>query len=75
MNRYSKFIKRFELEETILIDGATGTEAERRGVPQLKNAWNGGGALSNPDIIRHCLLYTSPSPRDVEEWGVAGGGW
>ena len=51
MNRYSKFIKRFELEETILIDGATGTEAERRGVPQLKNAWNGGGALSNPDII------------------------
>ena len=22
-----------------------------------------------------CLLYTSPSPRDVEEWGVGGGGW
>ena len=21
-----------------------------------------------------CLLYTSPSPRDVEEWGVAGWG-
>ena len=56
MNRYSKFIKRFELEETILIDGATGTEAERRGVPQLKNAWNGGGALSDPDIIRQIHL-------------------
>ena len=24
---------------------------------------------------RICLLYTSPSPRDVEEWGVPAGGW
>ncbi|MCS5591086.1 MAG: homocysteine S-methyltransferase family protein [Gammaproteobacteria bacterium] len=38
--------------ECILIDGATGTEVERRGVPQLKNAWNGGGALSHPGIVR-----------------------
>ncbi|MEO1846703.1 MAG: homocysteine S-methyltransferase family protein, partial [Pseudomonadota bacterium] len=38
--------------ELILIDGATGTEIERRGVPQLENAWNGGGALSHPDIVR-----------------------
>ena len=22
----------------------------------------------------NCLLYTSPSPRDVEEWGMAGWG-
>ena len=22
-----------------------------------------------------CLLYTSPSPRDVEEWGFGGWGW
>ena len=27
------------------------------------------------DEWKSCLLYTSPSPRDVEEWGVAGGGW
>ncbi len=38
--------------ERILIDGATGTEIEKRGVPQLENAWNGGGALSHPDVLR-----------------------
>ena len=38
--------------EKILIDGATGTEIEHRGVPQLENAWNAGGALSHPDIVR-----------------------
>jgi S-methylmethionine-dependent homocysteine/selenocysteine methylase len=38
--------------ERILIDGATGTEIERRGVPQLENAWNGGGALSHPEVLR-----------------------
>ena len=38
--------------ERILIDGATGTEIERCGVPQLENAWNGGGALSHPDVLR-----------------------
>ncbi|MEM7301479.1 MAG: homocysteine S-methyltransferase family protein [Pseudomonadota bacterium] len=38
--------------EQIMIDGGTGTEVERRGVPQLENAWNGGGTLSHPDIVR-----------------------
>ncbi|MEM7192717.1 MAG: homocysteine S-methyltransferase family protein [Pseudomonadota bacterium] len=45
-------MSRLRRGERIIIDGATGTEAERRGVPQLDNAWNGGGALSHPDIIR-----------------------
>ena len=36
----------------LLIDGATGTEVERRGVPQLENAWNGGGAISHPDTLQ-----------------------
>ena len=35
-----------------MIDGATGTECEVRGVPQLEHAWNGGAALSHPDIVR-----------------------
>ena len=34
-----------------MIDGATGTELERRGVPQIPKAWNGGGALSHPEIL------------------------
>ena len=52
MNQYSKLIKRAQNGECILIDGATGTEVERRGVPQLDNAWNGGGALSHPEIVK-----------------------
>lgn len=52
MNRYDQFMRRIADGEQILIDGATGTEIERRGVPQLDNAWNGGGALSHPDVLR-----------------------
>jgi S-methylmethionine-dependent homocysteine/selenocysteine methylase len=52
MNRYSSLMKRVKDGECILIDGATGTEVERKGVPQHKNAWNGGAALSHPEIVR-----------------------
>ena len=51
MTRYDAMMKRIRSGEKILIDGATGTEIVRRGVPQLDNAWNGGGALSHPDIL------------------------
>lgn len=52
MNRYDAVIARMRRGERIMIDGATGTEVERRGVPQLPHAWNGGGALSHPEIVR-----------------------
>ena len=52
MTAYEKLMNRVAAGERILIDGATGTEVERRGVPQLDNAWNGGGALSHPDVVR-----------------------
>ena len=52
MDRYKALLERINAGECILIDGATGTEIERRGVPQLDNAWNGGGALSHPDVLR-----------------------
>ena len=39
MSRYKRIMQRIHAGECILIDGATGTEAERRGVPQLDNAW------------------------------------
>lgn len=52
MARYETLLTRLQGSETILIDGGTGTEVERRGVPQLENAWNGGGTLSHPDIVR-----------------------
>ena len=52
MERYENLMDRIRSGARILIDGATGTEIERRGVPRLENAWNGGGALSHPDILR-----------------------
>ncbi|MFA9420194.1 MAG: homocysteine S-methyltransferase family protein [Gammaproteobacteria bacterium] len=52
MDRYKKLMQRINNGEHILIDGATGTEVERRGVPQLDNAWNGGGALTHPEIVQ-----------------------
>jgi S-methylmethionine-dependent homocysteine/selenocysteine methylase len=52
MSRYQNLVNRMRNGECILIDGATGTEMERRGVPQLENAWNGGGALSDPETLR-----------------------
>ena len=52
MDKYQNLFSRISNGEIIIIDGGTGTEVERRGVPQLKNAWNAGGALTHPDIIK-----------------------
>ncbi|MBX2870201.1 MAG: homocysteine S-methyltransferase family protein [Acidiferrobacterales bacterium] len=49
---YNALITRIENGERILIDGATGTECERRGVPHVMNIWNSGAALSHPEIVR-----------------------
>lgn len=51
-DRYYNLMQRIGAGERILIDGATGTEVERRGVVKNKEIWNGAGALSNPDIVR-----------------------
>ena len=51
MNRYDRLMKRLQDTGVILMDGATGTEIERRGVAQLANAWNGGGAMSDPSVV------------------------
>ena len=53
MDRYINAIRKMRDGSCMLIDGATATELERRGVPQLNNAWNGGGALSHPDILKN----------------------
>ncbi len=52
IGRYEALVTHLNAGQHVLIDGATGTEVERRGVPQLENAWNGGGALSHPEIVR-----------------------
>jgi len=53
LDRYINAIRKMRDGSCMLIDGATATELERRGVPQLNNAWNGGGALSHPDILKN----------------------
>ena len=52
MNSYQALMQRLEDGEQILIDGATGTEIERRGVPMVSNAWNGLGAKTHPGVVR-----------------------
>lgn len=36
----------------VLIDGATGTDIERRGVPMVEGAWCGTSAFTHPDDVR-----------------------
>ena len=50
--RYDRVMRSIREGRPLLMDGATGTEVERRGVPKLEHAWNGGGALSHPDIVQ-----------------------
>lgn len=52
MNRYERLIARARAGEPILIDGATGSEAVRRGVPQTDHGWSGMSAVSHPGIVR-----------------------
>ncbi len=40
----------------ILLDGATGTELESRGVPMNKGAWSGLAVATHPDVVRQVHL-------------------
>ncbi len=44
--------QRLEADQIVLIDGATGTELQRRGVPMDKLAWSGAAVLTHPDVVR-----------------------
>ena len=44
--------KQLEADQIVLIDGATGTELQRRGVPMDKVAWSGAAVLTHPDVVR-----------------------
>ena len=53
MHKYYQTLNILKSGTCLLLDGATGTELERRGVPQLPNAWNGGGALTHPSVLKN----------------------
>jgi methionine synthase I (cobalamin-dependent) len=44
--------ERLEADRILLIDGAMGTELQRRGVPMDKVAWSGAAVLTHPDVVR-----------------------
>ncbi len=44
--------KKLAADQTVIIDGATGTELQRRDVPMDKIAWSGAAVLSHPDTVR-----------------------
>lgn len=51
-DRYKRIMASIRAGNVLLIDGATGTEVERRGVPMLEHAWNGGGALTHSEVVQ-----------------------
>ncbi len=44
--------QQLEEDRILLIDGAMGTELQRRGVPMDKIAWSGAAVLTHPDVVR-----------------------
>lgn len=44
--------KQIEADRIVLIDGAMGTELQRRGVPMNNVAWSGAAVLTHPEIVR-----------------------
>ena len=48
----SNWEQKLSAGQTVIIDGATGTELQRRDVPMDKIAWSGAAVLSHPDTVR-----------------------
>ena len=45
--------KRLNRGEIIILDGATGTELEKRGVPMDKSTWSAAALQTHPDTVRN----------------------
>ncbi len=51
MSRYDDLIADAQRDYPILIDGGTGSECLRRGVPSSEKGWSGAAALTHPAIV------------------------
>lgn len=49
---YETLKARIDNGETIMLDGATGTELERRGIHGNDHTWSGAASYTHPDVIR-----------------------
>ena len=50
--RYQKLMAQIASGKPVLIDGATGTELERRKVPKIDYTWNAAGNLSDSQVVQ-----------------------
>lgn len=48
----NSFLERLKQTKPLVLDGATGTEIQRRGVDTSLPTWSAGALRSNPDIVR-----------------------
>jgi S-methylmethionine-dependent homocysteine/selenocysteine methylase len=48
----SRLRERLARGDVVILDGATGTELERRGVPMDGQAWSATANLTHPDVVR-----------------------
>ena len=56
----NSWLQQLEADQIVLIDGATGTELERRGVPMDEIAWSGAAVLTHPDDHIRALRDAMP---------------
>ncbi|MFH0784327.1 MAG: homocysteine S-methyltransferase family protein [Pseudomonadota bacterium] len=52
MGNYTLLEEKLQVGEKILLDGATGTELEKRGVPMNSKAWTAEAVLSCPETVQ-----------------------
>src|SRR3989344_2958101 len=50
--RFDRFRKRLEDGETLILNGAMGTEIQRRGVSTKLPLWSAAAVVSDPDVIK-----------------------
>ena len=51
-NAMASLQQRLERGDVILLDGGTGTELQRRGVPMHSVAWSAAAMATHPEIVR-----------------------
>jgi len=62
---YQKLKQRLSAGEVIVLDGGTGTELERRGVPMSPEAWCGPATLGNAELLTQIHLDYINAGSDV----------
>ena len=65
MSRYAEMFDTTQRGNILILDGGTGTELEKRGVPMDPGAWCGVAALEHADILKRIHLDYIFSGADI----------